>query len=49
MQVENSKGEAGIGQHELNVQYTDILHMVRVLESTKKLSGSRALHFVTCT
>lgn len=25
--VENSKGEAGIGQHELNVRYTDILHM----------------------
>ncbi len=25
--VENSKGEAGIGQHELNVRYTDILTM----------------------
>ena len=25
--VENSKGEAGIGQHELNVQYSDILNM----------------------
>lgn len=25
--VECSKGEAGVGQHELNVRYTDILHM----------------------
>jgi len=25
--VENSKGEAGIGQHELNVRYTDVLAM----------------------
>eukprot|EP00128_Syssomonas_multiformis_P015659 Colp12_sorted_trinity150504_noHs@3054 len=25
--VENSKGEAGLGQHELNVRYTDILNM----------------------
>jgi glutamine synthetase len=25
--VENSKGEAGVGQHELNIQYSDILGM----------------------
>jgi len=25
--VENSKGEAGVGQHELNIQYSDILNM----------------------
>ena len=27
VQVENSKGEAGIGQHELNVRYTNALDM----------------------
>lgn len=35
-QVENSKGEAGVGQHELNVKFSDVLGMVsraRVIEN----------------
>lgn len=38
--VENSKGEAGIGQHELNIKFSDILRMVKSNCFEEKISKS---------
>ncbi len=43
--VECTKGEAGIGQHELNIEYDEILAMCDKVESIFKLADYRHLNF----